>query len=1296
MRNTATFSSIFSIVLVALASCAISPAQAARNLITQPVVASDLVPLRGQVSPVARGAKDLGPVGNNMSAQHLILLLNRPIERQQALDALVDQLHDRKSPLYHQWLTPAQFGQQFGASDDDVNTLVDWLQSQGFKIDDVVPGRTHIIFSGSVAQVKQAFHTQIHTILVNGEQRHANLTDPQIPAALAPLVKGFRQLSDFRAKPLKREAGVFQRDRTTGVLTQVSGPQTVPEITFGGNGRTFYSVTPQDFYTIYNMNPLLQAGINGAGVTIAVIEETNVTYTTDVDSFRSQFGLPPYPTTANSTQGGINWMIGPGNGCSTVGVTSTDEEAEALLDVEWAGAVAPNATIDFVACATSGDGIGSYGTDLAASYIANYLASTVSATSLSYGQCELSTDSVGASFYSNLWQQMNAEGITPVVASGDAGSTGCDQNNSYAVNNPSVNVMASTPYNISAGGTDFSDAYQTVTYTTASNVWWSNNDVAPYGSALSYVPEISWGGYCANPLFASYLQKINFTTFGTNYTPIAICNNQYAAPYLQPIGGGGGISTFSTLPTWQSVYGVGLANSSTNQRNQPDVALFASAGWWNHTLLYCQSDTGVTCDYSNANDAYALGAGGTSFVAPQLNGLMALIVQQTGARQGNANYTLYGLAAQEYGTQGNPNTANLANCSGSAQGANVGSNCVFRDVANDTPSLQGGTITSDIVQACLWSSVPNCWRNRTNQQYGLSSLGNHPTTENAAYQTAAGYDLATGLGSLNITNLVNNWNTLAQGFATTTALAVNPTTLTAIDNTTLSATVSEIGRGSQAPPSGIVDFYLGSVNGTLLGTAPLVPAVTPTNQANGTLVVQGSALVIGTNSVIAYFPGDGANDAPSTSTAVTVTVNQASQTITFPSIGNQQYGVAPITLNASTTSGLTVTYTVISGPATVVGNVVTISGAGMVTIEADQAGNAEYLAAPPVQQSFNVTPALLTVTATALTMTYGDTYPNLTYGITGFVNGDNQSNATTGAPTLSTTAPHPPPVGVYPITVAQGTLAAQNYTFDFVSATLTVVPKVLIVAAQSLTTIYGSGQPTLTYTMTGFVNGDSQATATTGSPALATTAPSNPPVGTYAITISQGALAAANYTFQFVNASLTVSKAILTVTANNFTISYHQAIPTLTYTMTGFKYSDTQASATTGTPILFTWANTQSSVGTYVISASVGSLAAANYKLVTVAGTLTIVKAVPVVSWHPTTNTIRVGTALGPGILDATVAGNITGSFKYTTYVNGVLTTVNTSTVLPVGTYTITVTFSPTDSTDYWTATAQQVITVTS
>ncbi len=871
------------------------------SLITGAIDENQLVPLKGNLHPAAIAANDRGIVDDGEPLGHVILLLNRAPELEKQLAAAIDQLHNSKSPKYHQWLTAEQFGEQYGLSDADLKAVTDWLQAKGFTVEDIPPGRTHIVFTGTVGQIRAAFHTEIHKINVHGELHRANMSEPKLPAALAPAIRGFRQLTDFRAKPLLVNEGVVKHNRETGRWEPVSTPGVAPAITFTPsactityNGScTFYVVTPQDFYTIYNETPVLSSAINGAGVTIAVLEDTEVVHQSDVASFRSQFGLAAYPATPNATQGGVNWMYGPGNGCTAPpDPASLNDEHEALLDVEWAGTAAPNAIIDFVACNATG-GIGGNGTDLAASYVVNYLDSTVSATSLSYGLCELDTGSSGASFYSALWQQGAAEGITHVVSSMDGGPAVCDQNAADATQNISVNAMASTAYNVSAGGTDFGDAYITKGYITSpASTWWNTNDTSPYGSAISYLPEISWGGYCSNPLLASYLQQVGDTRFGTTYTPVAICNNATAIAdgLLKVKGGSGGVSAYNALPTWQGVYGIGSTgnsnNTSTAFRNQPDVSLFAASGLWNHFLLFCDSDTGyAACTYSNSTDAYALKGGGTSFVAPQLAGVMALIVQKTGQRQGVANYTFYGLAAQEYGTTNAPNASELATCSGSAKGAAVGSSCIFRDISNDTPSLQGGTIASDIAQPCLFSSVATCWE-PSSLTYGITSVGNHPAAENDAYASSPGYDLATGLGSVNISNLVNNWNTLSPGFATTTALATSASSIPPSGSATLTATVTATGRGGAVAPAGAVEFYEGSTSGTLLGQGTIFPSCTGSGAAitcNGiaTLIVPGSALNPGSNSIVAYFEGDAANDSPSTSTAVSVTVTATTTTITL-------------------------------------------------------------------------------------------------------------------------------------------------------------------------------------------------------------------------------------------------------------------------------------------------------------------------------------------------------------------------------------------------------------------------------
>ena len=1126
-----------------------------------PVIESQVVTLQGQVHPLAQARFDQGVVPDSTPAQHVILLLQRTPQQEAMAAAIVDQLHNRNSALYHQWLSAEQFGQSFGPADSDIAALTGWLQQKGFTIDDVPPGRTHITFSGTAGQMRQAFNAEFHSLNVNGQKHVAVLKGPTIPAALAPIVRGFRQLNDWGPKPNFVPATVMRKNPKTGAWEKVRVRKSAPELTSGGEGNYEWDIGPQDWYTIYNANPLLTSSspVNGAGVTIAVIEETEIQNQVDITDFRSAFGLPAYPATPNATEGGINYLYGPGHGCTAPAVLESDgEEGEALLDTEWAGAGAPNAIVDFVAC-NSGATIGSYGTDLAASYVANYLYSTVSVTSLSYGECEYYAGSSGTLFYYDLWQQEAAEGITAVVSSGDAGSATCYQNDEYAEGTISTSAMSSSPYNISAGGTDFSDVYQ-VEGNAPTTYWNTTGNGTGFSSALSYVPEVSWGGYCSNPLFASYVQAIGFTSFGTTYTPEALCNNagSQSEGYLAVVGGTGGISEYNTIPTWQSVFGIGAGTTSTTYRNEPDLSFFAGNGLWNHALAYCQSDAGASCTYTNRQDVDALTAGGTSFVAPAIAGVMGLINQKYG-RQGVANYTLYNLAAQEYGTEAS-RSSTIGNCSGSALGGAVGSTCIFHDIANDTPCLAGSTmcgtgnggfagsgsgsgalnaasITSDNVEPCLYSSSTNCYRANSSDTYGLTAVGNH--TSAPAYRTAQGFDLATGLGSLNVANLVNKWNSVSADFATTTSLVPNPATLTiSSPSTVLTATVTASGRGGKVAASGLIKFYLGSTGGTLLGTGPLTQTCTGlASPVAGTAACSASAaltlsaanvleyLSTGSNSLVAYFGGDGANDAPSTSPAVTVTVNASNQTITFPNPGTQTYGVAPLTLNATASSGLSVGYSVTSGPATVSGSTLTITGAGSVTVQATQTGNTYYTAATPVSVTFTVntanreaqtitfanpgtqtygTPLTLVATASSgLTVSYASTTPSVCT-----VSGNTVTFVTTGtcgivASQAGNSDYSPAPAVGHAFTVAKG---AQTITFARPGTQTYGTPLTLTATASSGLTVSFASTTTSVCT----VSGSTVTFVTTGTCGIVANQTGNsdysaaPQVG-HAFTVAKGA-----------------------------------------------------------------------------------------------------------------------------------------------------------------------------------------------
>lgn len=329
-----------------------------------------------------------------------------------------------------------------------------------------------------------------------------------------------------------------------------------------------------------------------------------------------------------------------------------------------------------------------------------------------------------------------------------------------------------------------------------------------------------------------------------------------------------------------------------------------------------------------------------------------------------------------------------------------------------------------------------------------------------------------------------------------------------------------------------------------------------------------------------------------------------SQTMTFKEIGIGRYGMAPFALTASASSGLPVTFKVISGPATVAGNMVTLTGAGTVTIEADQVGNSRYAPAPPVEHSFTVRSDTLVVTAASYSVRYGSAIPTLTYHFTGFVNGDT-SAVLSGAPNLTTTAKQSSGVGWYWITIAQGTLSAANYQFMFVNGTLKVLPANLTVRPNAELATYGAALPALDYTITGFVNGDTSAVVS-GSPVLSTTGKQGSPAGSYAITATQGNLSAQNYTFLFASGHLTIRKAQLNVTADNKTVAYGQQFPPLTYTVTGFVNGDT-SSVVTGAPTLgVTGAAPGSPPGQYEIGVNALEMKASNYFFHAVDGVLTI------------------------------------------------------------------------------------------
>jgi subtilase family serine protease len=685
----------------------------ARGLIVDKLDENRLHRIEGNTRSEAVPQNDRGPVPADLSMDHLLLQLQRSPEQEQAVHDFIDALHNPDSPSFHKWLTAEEFGERFGASQADIDAISGWLRSHGLTVHSVYPNGMLMDFSGTAGQVRAAFHTEIHYLEVNGRSHLANMSDPQIPEALAPAVAGVVSMHDFRPRTMsKRHA----------------------DYTYTSGGATYQAVVPADLATIYNLNPLFAKGIVGQGQTIAVIEDTDLYSTFDWNTFRNAFGLSTY--TAGSLVTVHPAPRSGTNNCQDPGVPSGGDDGEAILDAEWASAAAPGAAIQVASCA---DTRTTFGGLIAIQNLINST-TTPSIISLSYGECEAENGAAANAAYSAAFQQAVVEGTSVFVSAGDEGAASCDAGATGATHGIGVSAFASTPYNVAVGGTDFGDSYAGTNST-----YWNSANTSNYGSAKSYIPEIPWNDSCASGLLASHFK------YSTTYGSAGFCGSSTASQDgLQVVvAGSGGPSGCATgtpsaagvvggscqgyaKPSWQT----GTPNDGV--RDIPDVSLFAANGVWGHYYVYCWSHTragGAAC--TGAPSGWS-GAGGTSFSSPIMAGIQALVNQRTGNRQGNPNARYYQLAATNscYSSTANP-TLN---------------SCVFYNVTQGDNDVNcGGTV--DCYGATTSSSgfghhsAPS-----VNGALSISSAGYLP-----AYRSGAGWNFATGIGSVNAYNLVVNW-----------------------------------------------------------------------------------------------------------------------------------------------------------------------------------------------------------------------------------------------------------------------------------------------------------------------------------------------------------------------------------------------------------------------------------------------------------------------------------------------------------------------------------------------------------
>jgi subtilase family serine protease len=685
--------------------------------ITTQVSVSNRATLAGSVHPKAKSSTDLGaaPAGKQLTSMSLRFSMTPA--QQSALNQLLIDQQNPGSPQYRQWLTPAQYGAHFGLSSADIAKVTSWLTSEGLTVTGVSNSSTFVTFDGTVAQVDAAFGTSIHSLSFKGVSHFANLSDVSLPSAVQSVVMDVTGLHDFRLHPHIQQ-------------------QTVDPLhpKFTSQVSQSHYVVPGDFYQIYNETPALANSINGTGIKIGIMGQVSI-LPADIAAFRSAAGLSASAPTVVTPLGAAPSTT---NNCSsstssTCPSPNLDDLSESSLDVEWAGGVAPGATILFA------DGADIFFNSLTGAVDQN-LAPILS---ISYGECEPGWGTSDLNTLNQLFAQANAQGQTILGPAGDSGATDCDT--AEATNGLTVDFPASSPYVTGMGGLMFNEGSATggTAYWLATDGALTEGTAVPNAdySAISYMPETVWNDY---------------TYTGSEYG-----------------GGGGGTSQYFTKPYWQQGTGV----PADAARDVPDLALNASDA--HDPYLYC-SNGSCAVGFRTTTNGGLTAAGGTSFSTPAFAGILALVEQKTGSRGlGNVNPTIYALANSKYYVAG----ANFS----------TNSSVVFNDVtAGNNDNL------------CA-AATPEC------ASGGL-----------IGYSAGSGYDQASGWGSVNVNNLINDWSlvtpiasTGATGATTsTTSVTTSAGSVTAGASVVFTATVT----GSAGTPTGTVTFL---VNNAVVGTGTL-------------------------------------------------------------------------------------------------------------------------------------------------------------------------------------------------------------------------------------------------------------------------------------------------------------------------------------------------------------------------------------------------------------------------------------------------------------------------------------------
>ena len=749
----------------------------ATNLVTHGVDTLRVATLANHHPLWANQANDLGALAAEEPVGPFTLMLGRTAERQMAFEQLLADQQNPASSEYHHWLTSDEIGSRFGVSDSDLDAVAGWLVAENLQVTYVANSRVFIRFSGTAANINQAFGTELHRYSVNGSTMLSVSTEPTIPEALLPAVQLVRGLYEIGEHPMHTASVQISAD---------------PNLTTSGGN---HYVTPKDFATIYN----LPASYTGAGFTVGIVAEARIN-PADLNNYKSL----TQTTFTNPAEVVPTGGTDPGAACTTATCNSTylGAQGEATLDAMRVGSVAPGASMLLVVT-TSGNG-GGIGAD--AEYMIDTTPVPVQAIDISWGACESAIGNNGVTYWDSLFSTGAAEGISVFVSSGDSGASGCLS--AFVAPGTqtqlSPNYICSSSYVTCVGATQFNDTASPSTY-------WSASNSAGYASALGYIPEGAWNESTASSV----------------------------------AGTGGGVSNYIAKPTWQT--GTGVPGSTG--RYTPDVSFSGSI---HDGYFGCMAAEGGGC---TGSPFYFMSFGGTSASAPEMAGVAALVDQKLHAAQGNMNPKIYELA----------NSTNYSS--------------IFNDA----------TVTSSGVGSCSASTISLC--NNT-------AVGTAP-----GYTLNAGFDQATGWGSLNIANFLSNYTSQS---APTVTVTLGASSITVGQTLGVTVTVS----GSGATPTGSV----------VLSGGGYTSSATTLTAGSATFNIGAGVLSLGSDTLTATYAPDAGSTAAYTSAT-------GSKSVTVTSKFTPTVAVTPAASPITVGQTLSVTVTVSGTSGTPTGSVV-LSGGG--------------------------------------------------------------------------------------------------------------------------------------------------------------------------------------------------------------------------------------------------------------------------------------------------------------------------------------------------------------------------------